>query len=521
MPYVQVPWSLPLRRWETTIFSLPFLSILLGCCTILMIIRSLYRAWINPVSLPPSPPRHWFWGNKDFLNRPYRHVLLGTEYKDKIGNIISAVTPTHTTVFINTMELATELLEKQTAATSGRPRDVMANEILGWGTSPAFRGHDERHKKMRRVMASALHPAAARSYASHHLDTTLHFLREVAVNPEFFMDATNAAVGSFIMRLAYGYVSRTTKDPLLAMVHESFRYLGMATSTYFLVNDFPILRYLPRWFPGARFQRIGKVGHDMRVRYANETFNMVFDQVRTGQIERPSYVSGLLEAKGGENVSEEDTYLIKWTAASLFTAGSTTTASLVNSFFLMTSLYPETAKKAQAEIDSVVGRDRIPTLQDRSLLPYTDALVQEVMRMCPPVPLGLSHLATEDIEFHGAILRDPNHFSSPHIFNPNRFLGSKPEPDPRKYIFGFGRRVCPGSHVANNGSWILCAGLLSVFDIRPSPQLEVKVASIGGRESKRLYELTEPHGLFGDALPFSCKITFRDQNSASLLENCA
>ncbi|KAF8721962.1 cytochrome P450, partial [Rhizoctonia solani] len=299
------------------------------------------------------------------------------------------------------MELATELLEKQTAVTSGRPRDVMANEILGWGTSPAFRKHDEKHKKMRRIMASALHPAAARSYASQHLDTTLQFLREVATNPGSFMDATNTAVGSFIMRLAYGYISKAGKDPLIDMVHESFRYLGIATSTYFLVNDFPALRYLPKWFPGAQFQRIGKVGHDMRIRYANETFNMVFDQLRRGQIERSSYVSGLLESKGGENASEEDIYLIKWTAASLFTAGSTTTASLVNSFFLVVSLYPECAKKAQAEIDSVVGRDRIPTLQDRGLLSYTDALVQEVMRMCPPVPLGLAHLSTEDIEFHG------------------------------------------------------------------------------------------------------------------------
>ncbi|CAE6512419.1 unnamed protein product [Rhizoctonia solani] len=383
------------------------------------------------------------------------------------------------------MELATELLEKQTAATSGRPRGVMANEILGWGTSPAFRKHDERHKKMRRLMASALHPAAARSYGPQHLETTLGFLRALAANPESFMDATNTAVGSFIMRLAYGYISKSTKDPLLSMVHESFRYLGIATSTYFLVNDFPILRYLPRWFPGTHFQRFGKIGHDMRLRYANETFNMVFDQV---------------------------------------------TASIVNSFFLMASLYPEIAQKAQAEIDSVVGRERILGLQDRSSLPYTDAMVQEVMRMCPPVPL-----ATEDIEFHGyripegttinpniwAILRDPKHFSSPHIFNPTRFLGSKPEPDPRKYIFGFGRRVCPGSHVANNGSWILCAGILSVFDIRPSPQLEAKVASLGGRESKQLFELTEPHGLFGDQLPFSCKITFRDAASTSILENSA
>ncbi|CAE6512303.1 unnamed protein product [Rhizoctonia solani] len=383
MSHIQLPWSLPYWKGEESIASTTSLCIILGCCMILIICKHLYKTWFNPASLPPSPPRHWFWGNKDFLNQPYRHVLIGTEFKNKLGNIISAVTPTHTTVFLNTMELATEILEKQTATTSGRPREVMANEILGWGTSPAFRKHDERHKKMRRVMASALHPAAARSYASQHLDTTLNFLRTVAANPEIFMDATNAAVGSFIMRLAYGYISQTTKDPLLGM-----SMISLYVSNY-------------GWFPGAGFQRIGKTGHDMRIRYANETFNMVFDQVRKGQIERPSYVSGLLESKGGENASEEDIYLIKWTAASLFTAGSTTTASVVNSFFMMAALYPEVAKKAQAEIDSVVGRERIPGLQDRSLLPYTDAVVQEVMRMCPPVPLGLSHQATEDIEFHG------------------------------------------------------------------------------------------------------------------------
>jgi cytochrome P450 len=54
----------------------------------------------------------------------------------------------------------------------------------------------------------------------------------------------------------------------------------------------------------------------------------------------------------------------------------------------MVSLYPEIAKKAQAEIDAAIGRERIPTLHDRNILPYTDALVQEVMRMCPPGPLG-------------------------------------------------------------------------------------------------------------------------------------
>lgn len=93
---------------------------------------------------------------------------------------------------------------------------------------------------MRRVLASALHPTAARSYAPQHLNKTLDFLRKVAGKPESFMEITNQVSGAFILRLAYGYESGAENDPFLAMVHGSFRYLSKATSTYFMVNDFPV-----------------------------------------------------------------------------------------------------------------------------------------------------------------------------------------------------------------------------------------------------------------------------------------
>jgi cytochrome P450 len=60
----------------------------------------------------------------------------------------------------------------------------------------------------------------------------------------------------------------------------------------------------------------------------------------------------------------------------------------------MMSLYPEVAQHAQAEIDSVVGRDRIPNLADRDSLLYLEALLQEIMRVSPPVPLGEKLIST-------------------------------------------------------------------------------------------------------------------------------
>ena len=51
-------------------------------------------------------------------------------------------------------------------------------------------------------------------------------------------------------------------------------------------------------------------------------------------------------------------------------------------------LFPEVQEKAQAEIDAVVGKDRLPTFGDRGDLPYIEAIICETMRWHPPVPLG-------------------------------------------------------------------------------------------------------------------------------------
>ncbi len=50
--------------------------------------------------------------------------------------------------------------------------------------------------------------------------------------------------------------------------------------------------------------------------------------------------------------------------------------------------HPEVAKKAQREIETVVGLDRYPTFADRAALPYVDAVMSEVLRWGTPVPLG-------------------------------------------------------------------------------------------------------------------------------------
>ena len=137
------------------------------------------------------------------------------------------------------------------------------------------------------------------------------------------------------------------------------------------------------------------------------------------------------------------------------------------------TLYPEVQKRAQEELDAVVGTQRLPFLTDKPNLPYLRALVLELHSWQPLGPLGVPHVSTEadtygDYVFpKGTVfipnvrsvlrtrltylsdrpcrkfLHEPNVYADPWTFKPERFLaenGHIPEADPRSCAFGFGRR---------------------------------------------------------------------------------
>lgn len=149
------------------------------------------------------------------------------------------------------------------------------------------------------------------------------------------------------------------------------------------------------------------------------------------------------------------------------------TVSAIYSFFLAMTLFPHVQKRAQEEIDAVVGSDRLPSFGDRPNLPYVEALVQEVFRWNPVAPLGtlpavcarpgndrvlgVPHRLMEDDIYEGYLipkgsivianiwqmLHDPSVYANPLEFDPTRYLpwgGGEAAPDPREICFGFGRR---------------------------------------------------------------------------------
>ncbi|KAF8828256.1 hypothetical protein HHX47_DHR4000894 [Lentinula edodes] len=252
----------------------------------------------------------------------------------------------------------------------------------------------------------------------------------------------------------------------------------------------------------------------------------VEEQLGKGE-ENNSFAADLLKDKG---ISSEKLTDLKWSAASFYAAGSDTTVSVVYSYLMAAILYPRVQRMAQAEVDSVVGKDRLPSFQDRDSLPYIEALVKELYRWLPIVPLAVPHRAMKDNVFQGYyipkdslvfvnvwhFLHDPAVYKDPSSFNPERFLGPDAEPDPiDRGLFGYGRRVCPGAHLARSQNsadvsvWINIVKAVAGIEVRPAVDEK-------GQAKMPVPETTD--GIIVRPIPFECLVKPRSEHLLHVLE---
>jgi len=150
--------------------------------------------------------------------------------------------------------------------------------------------------------------------------------------------------------------------------------------------------------------------------------------------------------------------------------------------------------------------------------------VKEVLRWHPVAPMGLPHTSTEDDICEGYLIpkgamllpniwhftHDPELYSDPMTFKPERFLqldNHQPEPDPHLFVFGFGRRVCPGRILADNALYLNIAQSLAVFNISKSVE--------NGQKMEPGIEF-EP-GVISHPVPFKTSIKPRSAHHEDLI----
>jgi len=228
---------------------------------------------------------------------------------------------------------------------------------------------------------------------------------------------------------------------------------------------------------------------------------------------------------------------VAWVTGELFGAGFETTSSTLQYFAVAMTLFPDVARRAQREVDAVVGYQRTPTFEDQNKLPYVTALIRETMRWRPVVPSGLLHEATEDIYYEGYVIpkgstligaiwslcRDPEVFPDFDCFAPERFLDSKDSTTLKlstdsggrfsDFGFGFGRRICVGKDVALNALFISVATLLWAFEFKGQSVTEEADPSF----TTDLRKLVRGNGVTISPERFKCQLVPRSQRVRDIL----
>ncbi|KAK0193893.1 cytochrome P450 [Armillaria mellea] len=397
------------------------------------------------------------------------------------------------------------------------------SHLTGWGTFVTFMRYSNWWRKHRRMFHEYFQHRAVPEYYPVQIKATSTLLQQLLESPDRMFHHVRHHSGSIVMKIVYGYDVNPNGDQFVGLVDralESVRITGNVGS--FLVDYIPSLKHLPRWFPGTRFMSLADTWRkDVQVMqegpfiYASES------------LAPPSLVSVNLVKMKNIVVSERKTHLevIRNTAAVAFSAGVDTTASAVLSAILAFLLYPEVQAKAQAEIDAAIGHSRLPTFDDRAQLPYINAIVLEVLRWNPALPMGVAHRSVKEDAYRGhyipagatvlgnvwAILHDEKDYPNPLIFDPNRFMpqdGKESQPEPTA-AFGFGRRICPGRYLALNTVWITIASMAATLSFS-------KAVDSDGRAVEPSDTYTD--GFASHPAPFNCTIKARFAQAEALMD---
>ncbi|TFY58367.1 hypothetical protein EVG20_g8178 [Dentipellis fragilis] len=443
-------------------------SAMIGLCAFTVhYIRSPYR------KVPPGPRGVPILGNL-FQLSGYLYSTFNT-WQKQFGDLFYLNVAGQSMLVISSGKVAYDLLDRRSANYSERPRLIVAGEILCGGLSFGFNPYNSVTRKMRKAVHEALNNHTARQYHPMQVTEAILLTQSLLDNPEAWKAHIRRSAASFIMSMMYDHPPVLSESNLyIQHINENMERLSHACRPgAHLVELFPWMLYIPQRFAKWKREANHWFKHDSQ--FFGGLVNDVAKRTETGNVQ-PCFTTSLIENADESKLSELE---IAWTAGGMFGAGSETTASVMEWFLLAMIAFPDVQRRAQEELDTVVGHSRAPTFADFEHLPYIQATVRESLRWRATVPLGLPHCSLQDDWYEGMFIpkgticianvqymnRDPELFGPDAAdFNPGRYLdeagGIKPNSVEDHFSFGFGRRNCLGRHVGSNSLFIDIAALL-------------------------------------------------------------
>ncbi|KAF4604252.1 hypothetical protein EYR38_004674 [Pleurotus pulmonarius] len=392
----------------------------------------LRRRTVRRPPLPPGPPAEPLIGHLRIMPSDQEELVFH-EWAKTYGDVMHLRVLGRDLIILDSVQAATEILEKRSALYSDRPNFTIYTSLMGWDLNMAFFPYGRRFRKHRKLLQSYLTQQSIVKFRPTQLINARYLAKGLIENKRDFGHSISRYATSVVMRIAYGHQIMSEDDEFMTIVNDVAYALnngGPPGAT--IVDYFPILQYFPSWFPGtsyAAFARQWKWAID-------KLFNVPYEQAE-GTAE-PSFLRSQMEAVSDKDLTDEDIQDLKGSAGVLFAGGADT----------------------------------------------------EILR---------------------GINLDKSVYTEPTKFNPDRFLpksqGGNEEPRPIA-TFGFGRRICPGRHLAAASIWIAVATMFATVNVN-------KAKDEDGNEITP--EIMFETGLTSRPKAFSCSIMPRSEKAIGVV----
>ncbi|XP_062974530.1 cytochrome P450 1B1-like [Elgaria multicarinata webbii] len=399
-------------------------------------------------------------------------------------------------VVLNGEAAIRQALVQQGSPFAGRP-DFPSFHLVSGGKSMAFGSYTPRWRAQRRVAHATLRAFSTANTPSKRL-LEQHVAAEAQelidglvrlsagggyANPAPLFTVANANV---MCALCFGQRYSHGDGEFRALLGRNDRF-GQTVAAGSLVDVLPWLQAFPNPVRSVfrDFQALNRELHDfVRAKVAQHRLSF-----RPGA--PPRHISDAMldcmEHGPGAQQGLAGGY-VEGTLSDLFGAGQDTTSTGLTWALLLLLKHPLLRQQLQADLDRVVGRERLPTADDRAALPRLEAFLYETLRYSSFVPVTIPHATTADVLLDGfripegtvvfvnqwSVNHDPLRWKDPHVFDPARFLDAGQETLDRDLacrvmIFSLGKRRCIGDQLAKLQLFLFTATLLHQCDLEANP----------------------------------------------------
>ncbi|XP_077349119.1 cytochrome P450 2D20-like [Lithobates pipiens] len=456
--------------WATTLLGLA------------ITVLALVAVWVKNrrgANYPPGPFPLPLIGNilhLDFNNFPDSLSKLRTKY----GDIFSIDIFFEKTIVLNGYDAIKEALVTKSEDTSDRPSIPMF-EHVGFHNGIAFNRYGHQWKEQRRFALYTL-----RNFGMGKKSIEDRVREEASYLCSAFQDEEgqpfdpyillNNAVSNVICSIIFGDRFDYTDASFQRMIHllrESFELASKPITQFYKL--FPWLMNVPG--PHQKHFQVIRTYLGFLEGIIQKHKDTWDPSIRRDFID--AFFEEMEKNKDNPNSTFSEKTLL-YITADLFVAGTDTTSNTLRWSLLMMLHNPHIQEKVHKEIDRVIGRDRLPTIEDRSNMPYTNAVIHEVQRYGNILPMALLHMTYRDTNIQGfeipkgatiipnltSVLKDGTIWKKPHQFYPEHFLDSDGKFVKQEAFIPFsaGRRICVGEQLARMDLFIFFTALLQRFE---------------------------------------------------------